>query len=62
MERHALNSKLCQILPNFNLLPMKSKTKVLLEGIHLQSEEPESRNIPIALAVQGFILQTKRFQ
>ena len=62
MERHALNLKLCQILPNFNLLPMKSKTKVLLEGIHLQSEEPDSRNIPIALAVQGFILQTKRFQ
>ena len=62
VERHALNLKLCQILPNFNLLPLKLKTKVLLEGIHHQSEESDSRNLSIILAVQGFILQTKRFQ
>ena len=60
-ERHAMYTKIFQILPNFITLPEKLKTKVLLEGINLQSEEPDSRNIPIALAVQRFILQTKRF-
>jgi len=60
-ERHALHSKIGQILPRFNTLPDKTKLKVLLEGINLQSEEPDSRNIPITLAVQSFILQTKRF-
>ena len=60
-QRHALNARLCQILPNYNLLPEKTKRKVLLEGINLHSDEPDSRNIRITLAVQCFILQTKRF-
>ena len=60
-ERHALHTRMCHILPNFNTLPDKMKSKVLLEGINLHSEEPDSRNIPITLAVQSFILQTKRF-
>ena len=60
-ERHALYLKITQILPNFITLPEKLKIKVLLEGINLQSEESDARNIPIALAVQKFILQTKRF-
>ena len=61
-ERHALYTKICQILPNFITLPDKLKMKVLLQGINLHSEEPDSRNIPIALAVQSFIIQTKRFK
>ena len=60
-ERHALYSRICQIFPNFMALSDKMKVKVLLEGINLHSEEPDSRNIPIVLAVQSFILQTKRF-
>ena len=60
-QRHALNARLCQILPNYNLLPDKLKMKVLLEGINLHSDEPDSRNVRITLAVQCFILQTKRF-
>ena len=60
-ERHALYVRVCQILPNFMMLPDKTKMKVLLEGINLHSEEPDSRNIPIALVVQKFILRTKRF-
>ena len=61
-ERHALYAKICQLLPNFITLPNRTKVKVLLEGINLHSEEPDSRNVPIALAVQRFVLQTKRFQ
>ena len=60
-ERHALYTKVSQILPTFITLPEKLKTKVLLEGINLHSEESDSMNIPIALAVQRFIIQTKRF-
>ena len=60
-ERHALYTKVCQILPNFISLPDKLKVKVLLEGINLHSEEPDSRNVPLALSVQNFIFQTKRF-
>ena len=60
-ERHALYTKVCQILPNFISLPDKLKVKVLLEGVNLHSEEPDSRNIPLALSVQNFIFQTKRF-
>ena len=60
-ERHALNTRMSRILPNFTTLSDKTKLKILLEGINLHSEEPDSRNIPIALAVQSFILQTKRF-
>ena len=60
-ERHALNTRMSRILPNFTTLSDKTKLKILLEGINLHSEEQDSRNIPIALAVQSFILQTKRF-
>ena len=60
-ERHILYSKVSRILPNFSLLPDKLKMKVLLEGINLQSEEQDSRNVPLTLAVQSFIIQTKRF-
>ena len=55
-------ARICQFLPNFITLPNRIKVKVLLEGINLHSEEPDSRNVPIALAVQRFVLQTKRFQ
>ena len=61
-ERHALFTRVCQILPNFISLPDNLKMKVLLEGINLHSEEPDSRNIPLALATQSFIIQTKRFK
>ena len=53
--------KIDKIYPKFSKLPDKRKTDILLSGLNLDSEEPDSRNIPIALAVQTFILQTGRF-
>ena len=61
-ESHVLLSKIIKFVPKFDKLPDYKKTEVLLNGINLNSNEPDSRNIPITLAVQNFILQTKRFQ
>ena len=61
-ERCVLLSKIIKLVPKFDKLPDYKKTEVLLNGINLNSNEPDSRNIPITLAVQNFILQTKRFQ
>ena len=60
-ERSILFEKLDKILPKFSKLPDKRKIDIILNGINLNSEEPDSRNIPITLAVQTFILQTRRF-
>ena len=59
-ERIVLFEKIDKIYPKFSKLPDKRKTDILLSGLNLESEEPDSRNIPIALAVQTFILQTGR--
>ena len=61
-ERCVLLSKIIKFVPKFDKLPDYKKTEVLLNGINLNSDEPDSRNIPITLAVQNFILQTKRFK
>ena len=61
-ERCVLLSKIIKLVPKFDKLPDYKKTEVLLNGINLNSNETDSRNIPITLAVQNFTLQTKRFQ
>ena len=60
-ERNVLFEKIEKIIPRFSKLSEKKKTDILLYGINLDSNEPDSRNVPLTLAVQKFILQTRRF-
>ena len=61
-EREVLFNSIQKILPKFKTFSDKKKTDTLLFGINLDSEENDSRNIPITIAVQKFILQTGRFK
>ena len=60
-ERRVLFDSVEQIYPQFKTLSLHKKCDVLLYGINLDSKEPDCRNIPITLAVQKYIMQTKRF-
>ena len=60
-ERQQLVEKIEKLIPKFSKLSDKRKTEILLFGINLNSDEPDSRNVPITLAAQTYILQTKRF-
>ena len=60
-ERNCLLSTIRKLIPKFSNLSDKKKTDILLHGINLDSEEPDSRNVPLTFAVQKFILQTRRF-
>jgi len=60
-ERHVLQLHIRKLIPKFDILHDNLRTEVLLKGVNLSSNEPDSRNLPIALAVQNFILKTKRF-
>ena len=54
-ERKVLYDKVTKLLPKFNTFSDKIKTDYLLHGINLHSSEPDSRNVPLTLAVQNFI-------
>ena len=61
-ERNVLYNSIQKLLPKFSTFSDKMKTEILLSGINLDSEEPDSRNTSITIAVQKFILQTGRFK
>ena len=61
-ERQILYEKIDKLIPKFTNFSNKKKTDTLLFGINLDSEEPDSRNTKITIAVQTFILQTGRFK
>ena len=60
-EREALLAKICQLYPPFSRKSLKEQTFILLNGINLDNELPDVRNVQIFYAVQSFILKTKRF-
>ena len=61
-ERKILFDKLVQILPKFLSLTKSCQLETILFGINIKNEEPDPRNIPTVIAVQKFILDTKRFK
>ena len=61
LERESLLAKICQLYPPFSRKSMQQQTFILLNGINLENEVPDARNVQIFYAVQKFILQTKRF-
>ena len=60
-KRITLLAKIKQYVPNFQKLNQKMQIEILLTGINLENEEPDPRNLGIALAVQRYIIQTERF-
>ena len=60
-ERRTLFNTIERLIPNFLKQNQKRKVEILLNGVNLESEEIDSRNVPITLAVQKFIFSTKRF-
>ena len=60
-KRISLFSKITGYVPNFQKLTQKRQSEILLSGINLENEEPDPRNLGIALAVQKYIIQTERF-
>ena len=61
-ERQTLFTLAEQIIPNFQRISKKGKFKILTKGIQTDNPEYYHTNKRISLAVQSFILKTKRFQ
>ena len=60
-ERTQLYDNVERHIPHFKQLPDCRKVEILLFGINLNSDIPDVRNVDITLAVQNFILKTRRF-
>ena len=60
-ERRVLYVSMEKLLPTFLSFSNDKKCYVLLNGIHLDSEEMDSRNYKIVYFVQNFIFKTKHF-
>ena len=60
-QRRNLFDSLSKIMPNFGTKSKFYKTKILLNGINLENDDPDCRNKQISLSVQNYILNTGRF-
>ena len=60
-ERQILFNLVEYLIPNFPRLNKKQKFQILIRGININNPEFFTTNIRISLAVQSFILKTKRF-
>ena len=61
-ERRILFNSVQQLIPKFKTLPKKKKVEILLNGININCNEIDSRNLPLMFAVQNYILKIKIFQ
>ena len=61
-ERRILFDSVEQLVPKFKNLTKKKKVEILLNGINNTCDEIDSRNVPLMLSIQNYILNTKRFQ
>ena len=61
-ERQTLFTLAEQIIPNFQRISKKGKSKILTEGIQTDNPEYYHTNKRLSLAVQSFILKTNCFQ
>ena len=60
-ERQALFSLIEHYIPNFPNFSKTKKLDIILRGIYIENLDFLSTNISLTIAVQNFILQTKRF-
>ena len=61
-ERQTLFNLAEQVIPNFRRISKKGKFRILTKGIQTDNPEYYHTNKRISLAVQSFILKTKRFE
>ena len=60
-EHQSLFSLIEHYVPNFNRLNKKQKLDIILRGVNIDDSELFQTNVTLTLAVQNFILLTKRF-
>ena len=60
-ERQTLCDLVEQFIPNFKRLNKRQKYEALAMGLHTNNPEYNHTNTNITIAVQNFILKTKRF-
>ena len=60
-ERQTLYSQVEYYIPNFQTLNKTRKYEILVFGLHPENNDYNYTNMKISLAVQNFILKTKRF-
>jgi hypothetical protein len=60
-ERQTLFSKIEHYIPNFPNFTKQRKLEILLRGIHIENPDFLSLNTTLTIAVQNFIILTKRF-
>ena len=60
-ERQALFGLFEHYIPNFPNLSSKRKLEIILQGINTENADFYNTNVSLTIAVQNFILQTKRF-
>ena len=60
-ERQILFNLVEYLVPNFPKLNKKQKFHILIRGINISNPDFFNTNIRISLAVQSFIMKTKRF-
>ena len=61
-ERQALFGLFEHYIPNFPNLSRKRKLEIILQGINTENADFYNTNVSLTIAVQHFILQTKRFR
>ena len=62
LSRAVLCNKITNLFPKFPHLNQKDKLHLILNGLYLESDISDCRNVPIMFAMQSFILSTKRFE
>jgi hypothetical protein len=60
-QRKCMYEAVVKILPNFATQTKSRKVEILLRGINLNQDNPDSRNRQLAFISQNYILNTARF-
>ena len=60
-ERQALFGLIEQYIPSFSNFTKEKKLEIILRGVNIDNDDFLSTNISLTIAVQNFILLTKRF-
>jgi hypothetical protein len=60
-ERQALFGLIEHYIPNFPNFTKQKKLEIILRGVNIDNDDFLSTNISLTIAVQNFILLTKRF-
>ena len=60
-ERQALFGLIEHYIPNFPNYSKQKKLDIILNGVNINNDDFISTNVSLTIAVQNFILQTKRF-